>query len=830
MNLNTIPSTGEWGDKANRLNDNSDKIINEFVRLESAVDNMPVNPIFQNPVATVAALTATYPEAEYRWTALVEADQYFYQYNGINWAKTGLKNFPENVVTVSSLTPTVNQQTTTTPNNKAIFDSLANKASIGYFFGVPSIDFATKIVSFPLGYFAHGKTLLSVASQLVAYTIEDSLHIALNLLTSKWTLIPVTNSSILQDHIYVGVIDMGGKTMSGNFRGVDLGKFQFVGKQGWLVGSTFSININFNTSTAGWTLNSTTGYLATANGNTLVTVHPKSASYNTNNIYYVYADAGSGELIVFPYHEKPSISFLNLFYLGVVIPATKKVILSVSGLIVDGKEYTNFTTAQAYDITYLKDQMGSPVKAYFPYKDWVNRAWNTVVDMGYTYVDTRAIISKYNPLNNIKVSVQTSGSINIHLTDILYKKLYSYEKVCVAGVNTFTINDINYSESMRIGIEPLTAKLQTIAPPDNIGLGKRIDSLGNVLEGNYAYAYEIETKDLTSTIGGRLKVLEDRYMPTSNDINKILAENNGVAILQPRDYLITSPINMHSGYVVDGSFGKTNLILTNGCETIFRGAGTPASKIEDIKISNVKLIGTQADYDVSMNGINSGTDIINTEEEALAFTYMGNEKGIHLTSCEGVILENVRIRKMTGHGMKIEGVGRDYFDGMKVNNVFIKNCYNGVYGLNEHEYSSYDNFIISACQIGLVVSSGNLTFSNSIVTRCRVGVMYTGGYNHAHGIMGLLEIKHNQIAGLYIQDVINGQSFQGMNISSCDVVIRDSKGVYFDNLVMIRGKITCSNEKNVGGSNAIGTLVRMSEAVTLANTGNLQVINTLDLF
>lgn len=59
--------------------------------------------IWQNPVANVAALEATYPAPEAGWAAMVEDVGFIYAFNGTNWANTGLKAFPEDVEKVNSI-------------------------------------------------------------------------------------------------------------------------------------------------------------------------------------------------------------------------------------------------------------------------------------------------------------------------------------------------------------------------------------------------------------------------------------------------------------------------------------------------------------------------------------------------------------------------------------------------------------------------------------------------------------------------------------------------------------------------------------------------------
>lgn len=57
--------------------------------------------IYKNPVANFAALATTYPDPVKDWAAMVEDEGVIYCYNGSAWASTGLKAFPEDVLTAS---------------------------------------------------------------------------------------------------------------------------------------------------------------------------------------------------------------------------------------------------------------------------------------------------------------------------------------------------------------------------------------------------------------------------------------------------------------------------------------------------------------------------------------------------------------------------------------------------------------------------------------------------------------------------------------------------------------------------------------------------------
>lgn len=789
------------------------------------LQNLILGIILKGELANEAEIKAI-PNPERGDTYKATDTGHYWCYDGTQWNDIGAI-IPADILTKDIITQTITEETETIPSNKAIYNALSFKSSINYYFEHPIIDFESKSITFNKGYFAYGKSVFLLSEQILSYTGGDSLHICLNLTNKQWVLQSVTDTTNLPNHIYVGVIDIGNSDVRGNFREADLGNRQRIGRQGFVVGSTFKFRIDFNTTTQGWKLTTTLGYLTTANGNNIINIPSQNIEFTDNNICYVYVDPIAKTFVIYPYFQKPVRSFQNLYYLGVINPTDKNVLLNVTGLVIDGKEVKQFTKEQSEQLTDSVNQLGQSKQSFLPVTGWINKSWNADLDTGAIFVDTRCIISQNKQLKNIMVVSSTVGVINLYLLDLNFNIVRTIEKNVKQWFDNVMIEDIDYTQPLYVGFESVTGKIRTISPPDNTGNGRRINKeTGAVTVSNYSYAFSLETADYTDTLLGRVKVLEDRYMPTSDDINILLAQND-VIQLQPRDYLIKTPIIMQSGKVLQGSFGKTRLILTNGCKTAITG-----TDITDIKLSDFEIIGTQVTYKFEMNGIipDPSYQTVITEADALNFVYMGDEIGVMLTRCEKVVLENLKIRNITGSAIRFNRVGRDYIWGSKANNLFISNCYNGIYGENEHEYSEWTNFSVTLCMIGIYFDSGNLIWTAGHVTRCRVAMMLKVGYNHAHGICNGLEIKHNQVAGILCKDVVYGQSFQGIYVSYCNVILRDCSTIYFDNLKMGNGSVICSNAAGVTGKNVIDSLVRRADNVSVDNTGNLEIMNTIDLF
>lgn len=687
-----------------------------------------------------------------------------------------------------------------------------------YFTGHILFNFAAKTVSVGLGYFSDGNTLFSLNAHNITWSTADLQYMYYSRANQKFYIQEFGTTKLSPADILIGIVDQNGFRTSMSWRNVDLGKNEPLYINGFISSNTAIIYLDFNAN-KGFTLRNDAGMVLSNQGGDYKPLLAGELNFpESTNTQYIFFNTISQRLESFAYNAKPSQSFKNMWFIGIVNSQVSTYHLNALQVILNGEPLRIFTKS-------LADQLGKPLKSFFPATNWINKAWNSALGTDSIFFDSRCIISSSRQLQNIKINVSTAGTVGLYLLDMNFNILYNKTVTLSVGLNNATIEGITYTKSMYVGFLNITGSVRTILPAENTGLGyKRLLSTGVTSVNNYSYAFEIETIDYTGQLVNRVKVLEDRFIPTSSDINALLLEND-VVCLQPRDYLVTTPIEMKSGKVLQGSFGKTRLILSNGCKKHITATGST-----DVKMSGFETVGTQVAYNYDMNGIVSGPGIIATEAEALAFTYMGDEIGIELNSCERVILENLKIRNLTGNGMRINRVGRDYIWGMKVNNVFISNCYNGILGENEHEFSNYNNFNISLCQIGNTFNSGNLIFNNGIVTRCRVGSMLTGGYNHAHGIISNMEIKHNQIAGILCKDVTNGQSFQGVYVSYCNVVLRDSSGIYFNNLKMGNGSILCSNTAGITGRNVIDTLVKRNSNVTVINTGNLQIANTINLF
>ena len=324
-------------------------------------------------------------------------------------------------------------------------------------------------------------------------------------------------------------------------------------------------------------------------------------------------------------------------------------------------------------------------------------------------------------------------------------------------------------------------------------------------------------------------------MVISCDINRLLKLRDSVK-LSPCDYLVKSPIILDNGKSLCGSFGKTRLILTDGCNTAIS-----ASNKSNIKVSDLEIVGTEPEYNTEMNGIVAGDGYNLLSIGDIYVTYpgeqhggsvrstphianIGNEIGITLYYCENVILDSLKINHINGSAIRVNHVGMNYEKGLNCSNLFITNCYNGIWTENEHEFSQYSNFTITKCQVGILISSGNLVFNGGHITKGRVGIAFIDGYNHGHGVIDCIEIKHNQLYGIYAKDCDYGECIGTASIQYSPILLDNCKGFVIGTLFFSSGSITCSNPSGYTQNNVITTILNQGGS-TIEETGNLKILN-----
>lgn len=488
----------------------------------------------------------------------------------------------------------------------------------------------------------------------------------------------------------------------------------------------------------------------------------------------------------------------------------------------DGYDSSSETIAgSAKNDKLLYDEINTGVAQEIP-QGYSSQTWNIPLSTGWRYYDSRCIVTDVNALSAINIVTNNSGSIKILAIGLDGFEIHSETKTAIAGVNVFEFSNktILQGLSFYVGVELIAGgaemKSSTTIPPGGTELWTE-SGVVNWRIITYPFAYSIELID--GGIKGKINILQSIIKSNPTNIQVELSKNPKLS-LDGKVFIIEETINIPSGTHLDGVFGKT--ILKAGSSLV--GNVINIENKEDVKITNIIIEGNMDNYAYDMNGIISGVGIVDNFDEALTNTYLGSVNGIQVKNSEKVILDSLEFRNLDGVALKVDRVGRDYIYGMKTSKIFINNCYKGIETINEHEFSNYSDIMVSLCQIGVDVSSGNLNFANLIITRCRIGHILREGFNNAHGIFSNAEIKHHQLAGVLIDNVSNGQLYSGLQMQYADLVIRNSKGIFIPDLFFTDAKIECTGGT---GKNIIDNFFAFGTP-TINNTGNLTINNNIN--
>ena len=581
--------------------------------------------------------------------------------------------------------------------------------------------------------------------------------------------------------------------------------------------ATLNTTCNFDVNYENFSISISSGYVFQKN-NIVYNVSPHVLSFADNlSAKYIYFDTIN---MVFGWVDYVDEIQNNWLICGCINKSNTNVI--INGLDLSSKKLISPIISRVDDIEKrVGGQTVTYPSDYFLYESFdVNLGGGS---SNIVYFDTRYTINKYKILKSVSVKCASSGLLNIVFISTLDNRIVLQKPVSVvSGINKINIelDDSLYNEQLYVGLnsDGVYWNMNSNSPTT---YNRKFDvSTGTITPISYGSAYSISYLDKKGELGEQVENSGVFY-----SIEDAIASGNNDIVLAPVDIKVKTPITLREGMTIRGSFGKTRLILTEGCKTAII-----ASNVNNIKISDIEIVGTCPTYNVEMNGVVSGEgyNLVETEDDALNMNYIGEERGIYLYYCENVVLENIKINHINGSGIRVNHVGMDYTRGLNAVNIFITNCYNGIYTENEHEFSQYSNFTITSCMIGIYISSGNLIFSAGHVTRCRVGIQIVDGYNTAHGIIQGVEVKHNQIYGILVNENAYGESFIGCYISYSNIKIRNSSGVTFDTIYMGIGIITSENTKGITGVNYIGKLFNRGNAV-VEDGGNLVVGEVINL-
>ncbi|MGB3465641.1 MAG: hypothetical protein WBA74_10235 [Cyclobacteriaceae bacterium] len=126
----------------------------------------------------------------------------------------------------------------------------------------------------------------------------------------------------------------------------------------------------------------------------------------------------------------------------------------------------------------------------------------------------------------------------------------------------------------------------------------------------------------------------------------------------------------------------------------------------------------------------------------------------------------------------------DVHQGNICSGMNIKSCNIGLEPGPAGEYANFTNCSVTLCNIGVNISGGNVSITNSAINDNAIGVYLRSSANDAHGVISACTINHNVVA-VQTEDLIsktflfNGCMFyfgeinlidcQGVNFKNCDI-------------------------------------------------------------
>lgn len=492
--------------------------------------------------------------------------------------------------------------------------------------------------------------------------------------------------------------------------------------------------------------------------------------------------------------------------------------------VIDGFESDNEAVAgSAKNSKILNDIINVGEIVELP-NGYIDGVYNTPLSTNYIFLDTRCKIVNRTDLININASFFSGGEINIvAIKPSTNEILLSEKRLVTVGINNISFTNETINEPFYVAIEPLTAELKTKTPADGEGFSFLKPSEGGAFTYmDYRISYSVNVKQ--KSLVDKLSSIQIMVRSDTTNIQQSLNSTKKLG-LDAREFVVEDIIEVPDGSTITGIFGKS--VLRKG--GAFNDDFLMIEGKQDVVIENIRIEGDLPAYNYSMNGINSGVGIIGEPNEALSNSFKGLQNGINLKSSERIILNNIQFHNLNGVGLVCDRTGKDYIHGLKASQLFFYNCYKGIETKNEHEYSSYSDIMVSLCQIGADIDSGNLSFASPIITRCRYGMIIRGsGVNHAHGIITGAEIKHHQLAGLLIDNVQNGHMFHGLMMQYANLEIKNSKMISINDLFFSNGSINSINNNATIGKNVIGSLYNAGGLIKY-NLDNLLIAKEFDL-
>lgn len=181
--------------------------------------------------------------------------------------------------------------------------------------------------------------------------------------------------------------------------------------------------------------------------------------------------------------------------------------------------------------------------------------------------------------------------------------------------------------------------------------------------------------------------------------------------------------------------------------------------------------------------------------------------GIRLDRSENIAIEGrIAISNVAGDCLQARNTPA-WQSVVRVRGLSVSHCQRGIHLYEGAEYMTISDFNAFNNVYGIVVGSGNNTFSNGKAIYNTVAIHLTGGANNAHGIFTAVEANHNEY-NLLAVDVTLGQTFIGCHF------IADQAGAGHGRIELFRSRAI----NLVGGQ--IGSDIRIDAGSQLSLQSN----------
>lgn len=270
--------------------------------------------------------------------------------------------------------------------------------------------------------------------------------------------------------------------------------------------------------------------------------------------------------------------------------------------------------------------------------------------------------------------------------------------------------------------------------------------------------------------------------------------------------------------------------------------------------TEVRMSGTSDGFAIKMNSDCLVQNLLLNGSDSWISGFTSTEGGRHGILWQGTyhtdqnapgrgIIDNVRVQRFTGGGIRCYDTGTPTTTMLEVTNVFVRGCWAGIDIAYSSEYHKFTNARCVACYVGCVNNGGNNVFTNcDFSSNLEIGMLMDNSQgqspNNTHGSCVGCVFNHtssggtsNNGIGIKILGGSSGFAFVGCQIFFSRTYIEDSIGISFTGCNY--GNVNCGISV-VGGSNTSGMAMLLTNStcsgssnipITVTNNANVHVAN-----